>query len=43
MATRRGRVGVGRRSAGPKFNKKAEEIKADSLASAGKYEYIIRA
>jgi len=35
MASRRGRVGVGRsRGAGPKFNKKAEEIKADSLASA---------
>jgi ESCRT-II complex subunit VPS22 len=34
MAHRRGRVGVGRLGGGPKFGKKAEEIKAVSLTSA---------
>jgi len=34
MAHRRGRVGVGRLGGGPKFGKKAEEMKAVSLSSA---------
>lgn len=37
MAYRRGRAGIGRVKGGPKFEDKAEEIKAVSVASASTF------